>query len=328
MSLGQNINLLKIDYSIKDKLTFTNNPDTYFNDNNIFPSTSFLKNDKDKINIMLNNTILKRACCMRKNNNDDTNTIVLQYIDDKDNEIENSFVINDLNKYCNNLEYIDDNGGIVIGNFIPQTNSCDNFYKTYCKTLSSYNQDNKKDINEYRNLIKYSYINDKTTGLECSCINSPILNTFSNDSNFSESTIFWQDRYCSNNGSYLTNVMKNSTEKSITLNSCNNIIGSNNQANGGNYSEIFNDKIITNCAIINNKSTETTKDNNTSTETTKDNNTSKEKSNNILTTDTKDTSSTDKTIIFLGLNQNELIGLFVIIFIIIAIVIYFKRKNI
>jgi len=77
MSLGQNINLLKIDYSIKDKLTFTNNPDTYFNDNNIFPSTSFLKNDKDKINIMLNNTILKRACCMRKNNNDDTNTIVL-----------------------------------------------------------------------------------------------------------------------------------------------------------------------------------------------------------------------------------------------------------
>ena len=77
MSLGQNINLLKFDYSIGDNYTFTNNPNTYFNDNNIFPSTSFLKNDKEKINKMLNNTLLKRACCMRNNNTDDDKNIVL-----------------------------------------------------------------------------------------------------------------------------------------------------------------------------------------------------------------------------------------------------------
>jgi hypothetical protein len=77
------------------------------------------------------------------------------------------------------------------GNFEPQTMQCDNFYKTYCKTLASFNQDKSKNINEYRQSIKYANSNDKTTGLECSCINSPILNSGLDDTNFSEATIYW-----------------------------------------------------------------------------------------------------------------------------------------
>jgi hypothetical protein len=73
MSLGQNINLLNLDLSIsKDE-----KPLIYFNDNNIFPSTDFLKNNKTFIDTMLKNTLLKRACCMRDSNKTDAKNIVL-----------------------------------------------------------------------------------------------------------------------------------------------------------------------------------------------------------------------------------------------------------
>jgi hypothetical protein len=49
MSLGQNINLISLDYSIANNETLDNDPYTYINNNNIFPSTSFLNNDKNKL---------------------------------------------------------------------------------------------------------------------------------------------------------------------------------------------------------------------------------------------------------------------------------------
>jgi hypothetical protein len=73
MYLGQNINLLNLDLSISND----ENPYTYFNNNNIYPSTDFLKKDKNNIDTTLKNTLLKRACCMRDNNKLDSNNIVL-----------------------------------------------------------------------------------------------------------------------------------------------------------------------------------------------------------------------------------------------------------
>ena len=38
-----------------------------------------------------------------------------------------------------NLTYIDNNNVKLTDNFIPQSPACDNFYKTYCKTLAGFN---------------------------------------------------------------------------------------------------------------------------------------------------------------------------------------------
>ena len=51
MSLEQNINLLNLDLSIADNISFDNDPYTYLYNNNIYPSTSFLNNDKEKLKI-------------------------------------------------------------------------------------------------------------------------------------------------------------------------------------------------------------------------------------------------------------------------------------
>jgi len=50
MSLEQNINLLNLDLSIANNELLDNDPYTYLYNNNIFPSTSFLNNETNKLN--------------------------------------------------------------------------------------------------------------------------------------------------------------------------------------------------------------------------------------------------------------------------------------
>lgn len=355
MSLGQNINLLNLSFSNNSK------PLTYFNDNNKFPSTSFLSNDKTKINKMLNNTLLKRACCMRNNNTDDDKNIVLQNYDENNNVIETSYTVNELNKYCKNLDYVD-NGGVVKGEFKPQSKTCDNFYYTYCKTLTSLNQDYLEDKN-YNQYIKYSNINDSNTGNECSCINSPILNKVSENNLFTEDNIYHLDKYCNNDGVYLTDKIKNSTNKSINYNICESNIGTN-MNDITNLKQSFEGNINTNCNIssgtsstdklptgtntfsttLNNTPPLTnTKSNNTSSNDTKSNDTKSNdtSSNDTSSNDTKSISEINKKYeedkkkeeeaktLILGLKQNEFIGLLVllIIFIVIIFFVFFKNNN-
>ena len=329
MSLGQNINLISLDYSIAENESLNNNPYTYLYNNNIFPSTSFLNDDKDKLKIQLNNTILKRACCMRKNASEDSNTVVFQYRDEYNNNKDMSITVNELNKYCNDIEYIDNGGGIKKTNYTPQSPGCDNFYYTYCKTLAAFNQD---DVNEdnYNQDIKYADINAENTGKECSCINSPILNQQSfNPAIFTEDNIYTLDKYCNNNNVYLTDKIKQSTKKNIVLNICQNVIGGTEKVIGGLKQSFDNVKTV--CNISNNPLSNNTSSNNTPLNNTPLNNTP------FIDTPKTDTPKTDKDktddkkegdeeVIFLGLKENELIGLSIVIILIVAFLIVILKK--
>ena len=290
---------INIDTTISNNVNFqTDDPlNNYIFNKNIYPNINASNNND--LNIILENSVLKRACCLRQNSDSNSQSVNINYIDNG-NKVSKSFVINDLNNLCKNLTYIDNNNVKLTDNFIPQSPACDNFYKTYCKTLAGFNQDNiqntSNDDNNYNLLVKYSSYNNTTSGLECSCINSPFLN-LNNDKDkiFSESTIFHQDKYCRAPGNiYMTKDTKNSKNKSYTLNLCVQNIGSNLQSN---MADSFKADIKSNTSICNiNNTSDNSKPNNTTETGNLSNSISNTTKSNTTTTDTtKPTSTTTNT---------------------------------
>ena len=284
----EKINLNIDNFNSNDKYKeFLNNAQNNLFDNNTFPYNSFI--NKSNINNIVDNTILKRACCMRKYNTDKFMTIYVNLYDNNTKTIKSyPMTIDNLDVKCSNIDN---------KKYEPKNQECDNFYKTYCKMLKSFNYDlnNSNDKENYNKNIKYSNNKDNTNGLECSCLNSPLYDF--NKTDIKENNIYHMDKACNsginNNNSYETDTI--SKNKVSTLNICSINLGNNIDALKANISNNYSS-----CNITNNTGTSNTGNSNTGTSNTGNSNTvtsntgnsNTKTSNTDVSKDTK-TSNTD-----------------------------------
>ena len=121
--------------------------------------------------------------------------------------------------------------------------------------LKSYNydlKDNPKLVSDYNKYIKYSDNNNFTSGLECSCLNSPFYDNGAtvneNGTTINENNIYLIDKACnsgiSNNTSYETKTISE-TKNTNTVTIC--------SVNLGNNADALKLNIIDNVINCNNK---------------------------------------------------------------------------
>ena len=171
----------------------------------------------DDVNKILKYTDIKRACCARSGPMEDSQVIQLTNLDGTPGEEK---TIKNLINLCANLPYPNDqNGAQFLGT--PGDNSgnnkCDVFEKTYCKSLRAINNrmvyDEKEALlannanNQLTKAIKYNDSNDSSSGMDCSCINNPMLlfnlakvsttgNNDINSNSIDETNIYHADARC------------------------------------------------------------------------------------------------------------------------------------
>jgi hypothetical protein len=194
-------------------------------------------NTIDNINNLLSLTHLKRACCMRETSNDDEQTINVRIAKDNEYGYENiSYNFTNLKNLCKNLpKGVKGSNGDFNGSSINDPNyneNCDNFYKTYCKTIRSfYDKNDIKYINN-RGLYKDHILYGEMSGLECGCINSPFYYI---DKSQPVDVLKIIDSNCGDSSSYKTKEMHSTLNNYIN---CGINIGNDIQANDVNINNI------------------------------------------------------------------------------------------
>jgi hypothetical protein len=192
----------------------------------------------DNLNKYYNNTLqnvnLKRACCLRQDKNVDTYGDKEDfYVDFPDFNKENylgyvsqKVVMTDLKNKCKKLSIGDRPDKVEFEG--KSTEICDQFYKTYCKAISGIYNEFGKDLTkekEYFRKIKYR---DNSEAMECSCLNSPLINgdiLFYNlknrdSSNIDDRKIVYIDSLCGKEIPYQTNEQKSENLKRSSITIC------------------------------------------------------------------------------------------------------------
>ena len=193
-------------------------------------------------NKTLSNVNLKRACCLRRDKNVDTygekEDFFVNFPDfKKENNlgyVSQKVVINGLKDKCSKLSIGDRKEKVSFDG--RGTEFCDQFYKTYCKANAGIYYEYGKDLSkekEYFRKIKYR---DDGEAMECSCLNSPLINDdvlFNNlksrdGINIDDRKIVYIDGLCGKETPYQTSEQKseNSKRTSITICSMSTNIGS------------------------------------------------------------------------------------------------------
>jgi membrane-associated HD superfamily phosphohydrolase len=92
-----------------------------------------------------------------------------------------SYKFTDLIESCKNLStgINDESGDYNSGNKNDKNynENCDNFYKTYCKTMRLLHDINDDKYLNNKNLYRDHILYGENTGLECGCLNSPLYYT-------------------------------------------------------------------------------------------------------------------------------------------------------
>jgi len=219
----------------------------YISDDRLLPNINInfnrdkiMKNDKynlDELSKYYNNTLknynLKRACCLRENENVDTygeNENFFIELPDFKNEnnlgyITTKVVMNDLKNKCKNLDLGNNKKKVDFKG--RGTNNCDEFFKTYCKTNAGSNY-NSKFINNNDELLRKIKYSDGNEAMECSCLNSPLLNEeifFHNKpdrkhTNIDDRNIIFIDNKCGKSLAYQTSEQQKEDLKRTSITIC------------------------------------------------------------------------------------------------------------
>jgi len=164
----------------------------------------------NNINNMLSLVHLKRACCLRESSNTDEYELNIRLPSDNEygyNLV--SYKFDNLIKSCKNLPIgINDE----IGDFNSGTkndenynDNCDNFYKTYCKTMRLLHDLNDNKYSTNKNLYRDHILYGEDTGLECGCLNSPLY--YTNNRSIPDDVLKLVDFNC-NDAGYKTKEMQ------------------------------------------------------------------------------------------------------------------------